>query len=445
MEFITKNDLLKIGECAGQDIEVHKHAELSVIYHKLEFLCKKIEEKGYRFEIRKDPRKQAGPGRFVFQDYQWAKIYPKKLFNACTGKFAYIVGLNDSLHFHMMGIKEYQDMKPSLDASKQCWTELDFEDSSYEEVANEFVEFDKINRDLFLKTGAALGIEECINLLNKKNMEKIIELLKFKNQIILQGPPGTGKTYSAKNIAYNMVFEDTISTVSETRKKQLEELTKSDQFKLIQFHPSYSYEDFVRGITAKAVGDKIEYKTENKTLAKFAKEANKNFSDYKKDADVVSYEKWFEMKFEEYIVNLESRVDNGTIDLNDTDAFIYPIEQGKKEFDYSVRSFRTNYKVSFKDFFHFYNESRGKEDIIKSPLYFPNQNKYGLTQLIYDFRRFIVQEPEFTDSVKIPLKKYVLIIDEINRTNLSSVLGELIYALEYRDEAVESMYELDGD
>ena len=449
MEFITKNDLLKIGEYAGQDVEFQKHAELSVIYHKLEFLCKKIEEKGYKFEIRKDPRKQAGPGRFVFQDYQWAKVYPPELYDVCTGKLAYIVGLNDSLHFHMMGIKEYQNMQPSLDASEQCWTELDFDDSGYEEVADEFVEFDKTNRDLFLRTGAALGIDECKKLLNNKNMEKIIKLLEFKNQIILQGPPGTGKTYSAKNIAYNMVFEDTISTNSDTRKKQLEELSKSDQFKLIQFHPSYSYEDFVRGITAKTVGDKIEYKTENKTLAKFAETALKNYLDSKKTVEVLSKERAYENILDNFKEVIQNEIEaNGKYHISGTTANIIEITEKSFQYNFPIRE-NIIYNMLFSDIVTIgtadISITKSKDiDSIKLKMKGKSPYYYSIYNNIEDY--IITQGLSKKSEEKAEKeKKFVLIIDEINRANLSSVLGELIYALEYRNEPVESMYELDGD
>ena len=102
---------------------------------------------------------------------------------------------------------------------------------------------------------------------------------------------------------------------------QEHEVISQGEYQIIQFHPAYSYEDFVRGIVAETNDSgNIAYKVENKVLAEFAKKAQDN-----------------------------------------------------------------------------------------------------------------------------PNGKYVLIVDEINRANLPSVLGELIYALEYRGDAVTSMYEFEGE
>ena len=60
---------------------------------------------------------------------------------------------------------------------------------------------------------------------------------------------------------------------------QNEKVVVEGEYKLIQFHPSYTYEDFVRGIVAESKGDKIEYKNVNKILAEFADKALLNKSE----------------------------------------------------------------------------------------------------------------------------------------------------------------------
>lgn len=65
-------------------------------------------------------------------------------------------------------------------------------------------------------------------LYDEADLQKIAELFDDKRQVIFQGPPGTGKTYAARELARFLAQSD-------------------ERVSLVQFHPSYAYEDFVQG------------------------------------------------------------------------------------------------------------------------------------------------------------------------------------------------------
>ena len=275
---------------------------------------------------------------------------------------------------------------------------------------------------------------------NKMNIEneiqKYTDLLHYKPQIILQGPPGTGKTREAKCIAKALLGLG-----------ENDSLEDNEQFKLIQFHPSYSYEDFVRGIVAKPneEGNGIVYTAENKILGTFAKEAFNNWHKAQQSTQTLKEEEVFEA-FIEHIKE----------ELAQSEDYKYPLTEAVYLFDADDKRFKykgDNWEVHSKGLNMKFSEIKKiidsntteRKDIIK------NYNLEALTrQMSTYFLRIVEKYYEFRENYKptvdkILLKNYVLIIDEINRANLSAVLGELIYALEYRGEAVQSMYAIEGE
>lgn len=91
--------------------------------------------------------------------------------------------------------------------------------------------------------------------MNSDSYDELVDLLKMKKNIILQGAPGVGKTFCAERLAYSMMGK------------------KDDRrIKIIQFHQSYSYEDFIMGY--KPAGD--SFKLRNGVFYNFCIEATNN-------------------------------------------------------------------------------------------------------------------------------------------------------------------------
>ncbi|MCE1247027.1 MAG: AAA family ATPase [Firmicutes bacterium] len=79
---------------------------------------------------------------------------------------------------------------------------------------------------------APYTIEDALEdlFMERADLEEILFVLRHKKNIILQGPPGVGKTFIARRLAHLVMgFKD------------------SGRIRMIQFHPSYSYEDMIQG------------------------------------------------------------------------------------------------------------------------------------------------------------------------------------------------------
>ena len=275
-------------------------------------------------------------------------------------------------------------------------------------------------------------------------MEHLLKLLSHKKQIILQGPPGTGKTYTAKDLAEQLILGE----LSEDKGLQKERLEASGQFALVQFHPAYTYEDFVRGISARSEGGKIIYETENKVLANFAQRAHQNLVAARKNPDDLSKEELVRGILLRFAERVQVHIDEyGPFVITQAVSIV---EVEEDAFRYSG-TWKWSQRMKFQDLILAQLSGvKTRQDLqnLAEVSGLAKQHASYYLKVLHKFQEEFGHDLLRTKAKLLPKperKPFVLVIDEINRANLPAVLGELIFALEYRNEAVESMYALDGD
>lgn len=92
--------------------------------------------------------------------------------------------------------------------------------------------------------------------IEEEEFQKILRTMSYKKNIILQGPPGVGKTFAAKRLAFALLG-----------------MKSESQVEMIQFHQSYSYEDFIQGYRPKENGG---FERKNGVFYEFCAKAIKN-------------------------------------------------------------------------------------------------------------------------------------------------------------------------
>ncbi|WP_041963667.1 McrB family protein [Sulfurospirillum cavolei] len=271
----------------------------------------------------------------------------------------------------------------------------------------------------------------------KSKIENIISNKQTQplNQI-LYGPPGTGKTYhtitKAIEIIENRVFEE-IEDRS-TLKAKFEAYKQAGQIEFVTFHQSYGYEEFVEGIKAKTTDNGIEYKIEAGIFKKLSNKAKENYENSKKTYTQLIQEKTLKQKIEQFLNDaLEEQIEftktkGGKFKIKDLSE--HSISIFTEDSNYSENIIELDIEELTKIFSSEIDIKTSRQ--LAKDIFGINNQRQRDTYYFSMFKKF--KEVKFDNfeeaEVKEPLKNYILIIDEINRGNISKIFGELITLIE---------------
>lgn len=323
-------------------------------------------------------------------------------------------------------------------------------------VIAELIELDKL---------AGKTIKQLVGGMDN-NIEKYNKIIDIKKNIILQGAPGTGKTYNTAALALSVCGEEVPAEHADLMKRY-EELQKDGRIGFCTFHQSMDYEDFVEGIKPKTENGAVRYEVEDGVFKMMCSNASKGTDVLVKKrptfvaAVTSSTIKNFlkDTDFENVYKSVEQDIKNKTIEALPFRRSLIPVKyeysnlyfgehpktinKSNLELYYDYFLGRNTYDINIygrDDFFKIItNLTKGQTNTV-------DYMYYGamLQEMLNRAKRVIASSPhssepeepvqeklidEIADSVE-QYENYVLIIDEINRGNVSRIFGELITLLE---------------
>jgi len=270
-------------------------------------------------------------------------------------------------------------------------------------------EFKLDEENLLRKTADALlyfetELGDKIRGIIKSLIQSLVKTIPL-NQI-LYGPPGTGKTYNTINKAVAIINpEFDITLDRKLVNQEYDRLVKDGQIIFTTFHQSMSYEDFIEGIKPETIDNEVVYEVKPgifKLICEQAKTktiSNDNFEEI--------YNKFLE----------EINKNNGKLVL---ESIIHA-----KEFTVYVNS-KNNLR------FHA-NTEKHYEGVIKKNVlehYLKTNEALDWPSYVKAVGSYLVSNYNYTKKEQAENKNFVLIIDEINRGNVSQIFGELITLIE---------------
>lgn len=291
-----------------------------------------------------------------------------------------------------------------------------------------------------------------LSIIKLSENEKIYKEQHFENEKILSenqnlslnqilyGPPGTGKTYHTIDKALEILGENLESR--DEKKAKFDEYVKDGQIVFITFHQSYGYEEFVEGIKPMmnngANSRELKYEIKDGIFKDICNKALENYENSNLNTEELREKIELREKVEKFLNRLLetnepiSKTKGGNFFINSfnnntIEIYSEDVERFDGIFKLSLSTFITLLKsnIEFNSAIEMFKKVFDRDYADRTHTYYFN--------LVNKFKEYEKQAVLKTEDNKISsnsLNSYIIIIDEINRGNISKIFGELITLIE---------------